>query len=265
MLQNVHCGQYGVLQHFQLANSPDGTKMRYVYKCCKGSWLKNDENTYYTDWQNGYDAYQLDRHNIKCPNGEALSGFILRRGTGLDSVTDNVRYEFRCKKAALMVPAEYNNDATDTGARFSGLNKGRCCAPAKYGCYSNCGFRCVEWYGRAIFLDRQRVECKQPVQVLTSARLVGVRGNRPQDCPAWQDIPDACCSNYYLDSGYRVNPYYEKPSFNWYYNYECSSADIGNELFVFLSLQLFLQPFIHIIALIPCCIYTHCSHANFKP
>lgn len=228
-MQDVSCGAYGVLQNYTLVNSADGAKMRYVYSCCTGSWVfkGRPENIYYTDWNSGGESNRIARQPFQCPNGEALSGFVLRRGDGLATSTDNVRYEYRCKRASLLAPATYQNSGTDPYFTYGGPIGGTtCCRFAAYvGCTHHCGVVCIDIWGQVYTLDQQPVQCKQPVQVLTGAQLYVQQSN--PGVPNCDAGVGGCCNDANdCYGGYCYGPV-SKQIYNWYYSYQCSSADIG--------------------------------------
>jgi hypothetical protein len=85
----VDCGNKPITQ-FRL-HRKDGDKIQYKYQC--GDTTSNscrDVTTEYND-QGGGNVIYLNRHDIKCNEGEYLSKFRLNAGDN-----DKYRYEYKC-------------------------------------------------------------------------------------------------------------------------------------------------------------------------
>ena len=89
----VDCATKPITQ-FKLHRNSVGDKIFYKYHCAKGpaSSTCRDVTTEYKDQGEGKVQY-LDRHDVKCNEGEYLSKFRLDVGD-----TDKYRYEYKCCK-----------------------------------------------------------------------------------------------------------------------------------------------------------------------
>ena len=92
----VDCGTKPITQ-FRLNRNSAGDKIFYKYHCAKGpnSNTCRDVTTNYND-QGGGNVIYLDRHNVKCNEGEYLSKFRLDADD--NDTTGKYRYEYKCCK-----------------------------------------------------------------------------------------------------------------------------------------------------------------------
>ena len=92
----VDCNNKPITQ-FKLQRNSDGDKIFYNYHCAKGpnSNTCRDVTTNYND-QGGGNVIFLDRHDVKCNEGEYLSKFRLDADD--NDLTGKYRYEYKCCK-----------------------------------------------------------------------------------------------------------------------------------------------------------------------
>ena len=90
----VDCDNKPITQ-FKLGRDSDGTKIQYKYQCgnTTASNSCRDVTTGYNDQGAGNVRY-LDRHDVKCNEGEYLSKFRLDAKD--DDTTGKYRYEYKC-------------------------------------------------------------------------------------------------------------------------------------------------------------------------
>lgn len=135
--QNVECSKNGVLSQFQLVR-PSSNKVQYNYTCQNASdiypsvyWATNFNE------EGGGNMVYLDRHNVQCPAGTALSRFRLQRnGQG------KYRYNYRCSQVPSMGQCTNKSTTQD-----------------------------LDGGGNMVYLDRQNVGCGEK-EVMTRFRLV---------------------------------------------------------------------------------------------
>lgn len=88
---SLDCGQKGIISDFKLNRSGNNT-YRYDYKCIiSPSNLKCRDVTTSVTEDGGGNAMYLDRHNIKCENGEAINNFKLVRPN-----EKTIQYTYKC-------------------------------------------------------------------------------------------------------------------------------------------------------------------------
>ena len=92
----VDCNNKPITQ-FKLHRNSAGDKIFYKYHCAKGpnSNICRDVTTNYND-QGGGNVIYLDRHDVKCNEGEYLSKF--RMDVDDNDTTGKYRYEYKCCK-----------------------------------------------------------------------------------------------------------------------------------------------------------------------
>ena len=92
----VDCATKPITQ-FRLHRNSEGDKIFYKYHCAKGpaSSTCRDVTTEYNDQGAGNVIY-LDRHAVKCNEGEYLSKFRLDADD--NDTTGRYRYEYKCCK-----------------------------------------------------------------------------------------------------------------------------------------------------------------------
>jgi len=92
----VDCNNKPITQ-FKLHRNSAGDKIFYKYHCAKGpnSNICRDVTTNYND-QGGGNVIYLDRHDVKCNEGEYLSKF--RLDVDDNDTTGKYRYEYKCCK-----------------------------------------------------------------------------------------------------------------------------------------------------------------------
>ena len=97
--QNVDC-ETRPISEFKLARNGEN-KVRYQYKCSTLDHTGEcrDVQTEMTD-ETGGNTYNLDRHDVKCEPGEAMTSFKLIRNALEDRVMygEKVAYSYKCCK-----------------------------------------------------------------------------------------------------------------------------------------------------------------------
>src|SRR5210317_619021 len=97
--QNVDC-ETRPISEFKLERQ-EGNNVRYAYKCSTLDHTGEcrDVQTEMTD-ETGGNTYNLDRHDVKCEPGEAMTSFKLIRNALEDRVMygDRVAYSYKCCK-----------------------------------------------------------------------------------------------------------------------------------------------------------------------
>jgi hypothetical protein len=143
---DVKCNDDEAISQVRLIRS--GSRYRYDYTCCKlpnGGGDCKDANTGFNSEGNG-NAVFLDRHDIKCGTGSALTRFQLARSGG-----GNYRYNYRCcgGSDATKTCRETNTPYNDDGK------------------------------GNAVYLDRHDLKCGEG-EYLSQLRLVRNPANQRQ-------------------------------------------------------------------------------------
>jgi len=92
---NIDCGANGAINQFKLNTQEyrrDGN-ISYAYTCTTGPGIKDPVPTSTPRETSGHKGvHYLDRHNVQCDNGSAISRMQLR------SENDTFRYDYSCSK-----------------------------------------------------------------------------------------------------------------------------------------------------------------------
>jgi hypothetical protein len=142
---NINCPDNQILKKLYLRRThPPPRKIYYEFTCDKNN-IENPDNfelpTELNDYGNGNTVY-LDRHNIECPPGFAVSKIKLNK------VGDQINYDYRCTNADLYDITKHETKLDADGSEYNRHE-----------------------FGKIYYLDRHNVECPDG-KYLNSIRLV---------------------------------------------------------------------------------------------
>ena len=135
---NLNCGNGSAISNFKLQR-PSSNQINYKYQCVKSSAIGANGAQSSTPWgaTNGdYSTNYLDRLDVKCPTGQGLTQFGLKRDN------DKLKYAFTCAPIQTICCKSATTAPSDASSKK-----------------------------KSVYLDRQFVGIDSTKDVLTAFRL----------------------------------------------------------------------------------------------
>eukprot|EP00747_Dinoflagellata_sp_TGD_P031070 gnl/TRDRNA2_/TRDRNA2_135053_c0_seq1.p1 gnl/TRDRNA2_/TRDRNA2_135053_c0~~gnl/TRDRNA2_/TRDRNA2_135053_c0_seq1.p1 ORF type:complete len:723 (+),score=125.29 gnl/TRDRNA2_/TRDRNA2_135053_c0_seq1:138-2171(+) len=205
---DVSCEAGRVLKGYKLERN--GDQVRYNYKCCTVPTGLNKEYTRHTSLNslgsNQYNLVYLDRHEVKCPDGQIMRQFRINPRSG------KFRYTYKCKEATLGLTdcEDLKTPSNDYGGnKFEYLDRHHLeCPGEKY----LTQFKLVRPSGDTISLEYQCCGVKhppknapEPIGALDQVKYLTLQGSRSTECKTvdWSDTMSkpgwsTCPKGYFL-------------------------------------------------------------------